>query len=76
MMHTHEYPLGIRWALAGHGTGTMHPVPVTLPRCMLCILSGKLGMEVAEVGTVEHSATALLALSTGKSFGFQLHAGT
>ncbi len=69
MMHTHGYPLGIWWALEGH------PVPV-IPSCMLCVLSRKLGMEAAEVGIVEQLATALLALSTGTSFGFQLHAGT
>ena len=43
---------------------------------MLCVLSRKLGMEAAEVGIVEQLATALLALSTRTSFGFQLHAGT
>ena len=33
-------------------------------------------MMAAEVGIVEQLATALPALSTETSFGFQLHAGT
>ncbi len=46
------------WALEGH------PVPVILPRCVLCVLSHKWGMMAAEVGIVEQLATALLALAS------------